>query len=49
MKIDDMFLVLIESRFPIQVTQFAQSAKQLLRDYTKRWESFVPYFDETKK
>ena len=49
MKIDDMFLVLVESRFPIQVTQFAQSAAQLLRDYTKRWESFVPYFDEKKR
>lgn len=49
MKIEDMFLVLVESRFPIQVTQFAQTAKQLLGDYTKRWESFVPYFNEKKK
>jgi homogentisate 1,2-dioxygenase len=48
-KIEDMLLVLVESRFPIQVTQFAQAAKQILRDYTKRWESFVPYFDEKKK
>ena len=48
-KIEDMFLVLVESRFPIQVTQFAQSAKQILRDYTKRWDNFVPYFDEKKK
>lgn len=48
-KIEDMLLVLIESRFPIQVTQFAQSAKQILRDYTKRWEKFVPYFDESRK
>ena len=49
MKIEDMFLVLVESRFPIQVTHFAQTAKQLLGDYTKRWENFVPYFNEKKK
>lgn len=49
MKIEDMFLVLIESRFQIQVTPFAQSAQQLLHDYTKRWESFVPYFNEHTK
>lgn len=49
MKIEDMFLVLIESRFQIQVTPFAQSAKQLLHDYTKRWETFVPYFNEQTK
>ena len=49
MKIGEMFLVLVESRFQIQVTPFAQSAKQLLHDYTKRWETFVPYFNEQQK
>jgi homogentisate 1,2-dioxygenase len=43
-KVEDMLLVLFESRFPIQVTQFGETATQLLRDYTARWDNFEPYF-----
>ena len=44
MKVDDMLLVLVESRFPVQVTEFAETAVEAVRDYTDRWKGFEPFF-----
>jgi homogentisate 1,2-dioxygenase len=43
-KMDDILLVLIESRFPVQVTELAETAVEAVRDYTDRWKGFEPYF-----
>ena len=48
-KVDDMLLVLIESRFPVQVTDFAETASEMVRDYTDRWKGFEPYFEGARR
>ncbi|MEJ2459081.1 MAG: homogentisate 1,2-dioxygenase [Novosphingobium sp.] len=45
MRLDEQLFVLFETRFPLQVTPFAENAGELMgEDYTSRWDNFTPYF-----
>lgn len=44
-KLDEQLFVLFETRFPLQVTPFAENATELMGEkYTSRWDNFTPYF-----
>ncbi|WP_144097442.1 homogentisate 1,2-dioxygenase [Croceicoccus sediminis] len=47
MRLDEQLFLLFETRFPLQVTPFAENAAELMGDdYTSRWDDFTPYFDK---
>ena len=44
-RLDEQLFLLFETRFPLQVTPFAENAAELMGEsYTSRWDGFTPYF-----
>lgn len=45
-KIDDMLVMVFESRFPIQITDFAASVLPGVSDYARQWDGFRKRFNQ---
>lgn len=48
-RLENFYIAIVESRFPMMISPFARSAKEMISDYTKNWAGYEKTFTPTQR